>query len=159
MLYGRDMRHRTHAPITEIAELTREECLRLLSSQEFGRLAVNMGVGPPLIRPVNYVFDQPTQSVMFRSASGSKLHALLRSAAATFEIDGVNRGSQTGWSVIIHGAASEVTSPVDISRLDRLGLKPWAPGPKPHWVQIRARTVSGRRIVLPDGAVPGRYLG
>jgi nitroimidazol reductase NimA-like FMN-containing flavoprotein (pyridoxamine 5'-phosphate oxidase superfamily) len=153
------MRHRAHPAHSEIVELTRDECLRLLTSQDFGRVVVNIGEGPPVIRPVNYVFDQPTQSVVFRSAPGSKLHALRHSDTAAFEIDGVDEDSQTGWSVIIHGVASEVTNPVEISRLDRLGLEPWAPGPKPRWVQIRAHTVSGRRIALPHGAVPGRYLG
>ncbi len=80
-------------------ELPREECLRLLASQSFGRLGVNLGEGPPVIRPVNYLFDQPSQSVVFRTASGSQFHALLRSADAAFEIDGIDEGSRTSWSV------------------------------------------------------------
>jgi len=34
---------------------------------------------------------------------GSKFHALLRSADAAFEIDGIDEGSRTGWSVIMRG--------------------------------------------------------
>ena len=55
-----------------------------------------MGNGPPVIRPVNYVFDQPSQSVVFRTALGSKFHALLKSADSAFEIDGVDEASRTG---------------------------------------------------------------
>ena len=106
----------------EILKLSREECLDLLAAHRFGRLAVCTGSGPPLIRPVNYSFDKPTQSVVFRTATGSKFHALIRSAQASFEIDGIDRGSRTGWSVIIHGVTDEVTNTSEIHRLDATGL-------------------------------------
>ena len=147
------------APATEMLDLSREECLKLLASHSFGRLAVNTGKGPPVIRPVNYVFDKASQSVVFRTAPGSKFHALLHSAEAAFEIDGLDEGSRTGWSVILHGVADEFTNPSEVRRLDRLGLEPWAPGPKRHWMHVRAWTVSGRRIVLADNPGPGYYLG
>lgn len=131
---------------SEMLVVSREECLRLLRSNSFGRLAVAMDT--PVIRPVNYIFDEPSQSVVFRSAEGSKFHALLLSGNAAFEIDGIDPGSRTGWSVIIVGVTEEVTNPSEVGRLDGLGLKPWAPGPKPHWMRIRAWTISGRRIVL-----------
>jgi hypothetical protein len=142
-------------PATEMLDLSREECLRLLAEHSFGRLAVNMGKGPPVIRPVNYLFDEPSQSVVFRTGFGSKFHALLQSADAAFEIDGIDEGSRTGWSVIMHGVTDEITKPLDVQRLDGLGIKPWAPGNKSHWVHIRAWTVSGRRIVLAADRVPG----
>jgi uncharacterized protein len=137
-----------------MVELSREECLELLASHRFGRLAVILNNATPIIRPVNYVFDPRSQSVVFLTARGSKLHALLHAAKAAFEIDGVDETNRTGWSVIIEGVTAEVTVPRDIGRLKRLGLEHWAPGPKPHWVQIRARTVAGRRIVATDGASP-----
>ena len=146
------------ARATEMLELSREECLRLLACHHFGRLAVNMGDGP-VIRPVNYLFDERSQSVVFRTAPGSKFHALLHSANAAFEIDGIDESSRTGWSVIIRGVTDEVTNPSEVWRLDRLGLEPWAPGPKRHWMHIRAWTVAGRRIVLGDESLPGYYLG
>ena len=129
-------------------ELSREECLDLLASHQFGRLAVCTGSGPPLIRPVNYRFDDPSQSVVFRTAPGSKFHALLGSTQAAFEIDGIDDRSHTGWSVIIHGVTDEVASRSEIRRLDGVGLEVWAPGHRPHWFHIRAWTVSGRRIVV-----------
>lgn len=139
-------------------ELSREECLELLASHHFGRLAVVMPNGSPVIRPVNYVFDRRSQSVVVRTARGSKFHALLRASKAAFEIDGIDEGSRTGWSVIIEGVTAEIKTPSDIGRLNRLGLQPWAPGAKPHWVQIRAWTVSGRRIVLAENEAPGHDL-
>jgi uncharacterized protein len=126
-------------------DLSRDECLELLAATGVGRLAV-AGKDAPVIRPVNYAFDQPSQSVVFRTAPGSKFYALLRQHTAAFEVDGVDRETRTGWSVIIVGATEEVTSASDVRRLDALGLQQWGPGEKAHWVRIRAWTVSGRRI-------------
>jgi uncharacterized protein len=139
----------------DMLDLPREECLRLLASHSFGRLAVSMGDRAPVLRPVNYGFDEPSQSVVFRTAVGSGFHALLRSAEATFEIDGVEEHARAGWSVIMSGVADEVTDPDEVSRLDGLDLDSWAPGHKAHWMRIRALTVSGRRIVLPPEEVLG----
>jgi nitroimidazol reductase NimA-like FMN-containing flavoprotein (pyridoxamine 5'-phosphate oxidase superfamily) len=136
-------------PDSEMVILPRDECLRLLASHSFGRLAVAMDA--PVIRPVNYLFDEPSQSVVFRTATGSKFHALLMAANAAFEIDGIDPGSRTGWSVIIVGMTEEITNPSEVRRLDALGLEPWAPGRKPRWMRIRAWTVSGRRIILTSG--------
>ncbi len=125
--------------------LSREECLRLLASNSFGRLAV--ATESPLIRPVNYVFDERSQSVVFRTADGSKFHAMLVSRNAAFEIDGIDQDSRTGWSVIIAGMTEEIISPSEVRHLERLGLENWTPGHKAHWMRIRAWTVTGRRIV------------
>jgi uncharacterized protein len=133
-------------PTSELLVLPREECLRLLASQRFGRLAVSMDT--PVIRPVNYVFDERSQSVAFLTADGSKFHAMLMNGNAAFEIDGIDPDSRTGWSVIVVGMTEEVTSPSELRRLDALGLETWIPGRKAHWMRIRAWTVSGRRIVL-----------
>jgi len=72
---------------------------------------------------------------------------------------GIDESSRAGWSVIIRGVTDQVTNPTEVRRLNRLGLEPWAPGPKRHWMHIRAWTVAGRRIVLGDESFPGYYLG
>ncbi len=130
----------------ELRELSRAECLELLATCRFGRVAVCTGDGAPVVRPVNYVFDGPSQSVVFRTAPGSKLHALTRSAKAAFEIDDARPEQRTGWSVIIVGVTEEVGNASEIRRLESIGVDPWGPGEKAHWVRIRAWTVSGRRI-------------
>lgn len=127
--------------------LEREECLQLLAGTSFGRLAVSLGEGVPVIRPVNYVFDAPSQSVVFRTGEGSKFHALLRAPRdVAFEIDAHDPEFHSGWSVIIMGVAREVTSASEIARLERIGVDTYTPTGKGHWIQITARTVSGRRI-------------
>ena len=133
----------------ETAVLPVEECLELLERGHFGRLAVVIGEGPPVIRPVNYAFDRGTRSIAIRTAAGSKLVALLTSARAVFEIDEVDVDAHTGWSVIVAGVCDEVTSPAAIERLERLGLEPWAPGERARWITIHAGSVSGLAIVAP----------
>lgn len=131
---------------TELLELSREECLQLLAEHRFGRLAVNIGKGPPVVRPVNYVFDSRLQSIVFKTAAGSKFYALLGSTEAVFEIDGIDETDRIGWSVLMQGITEEITQVAEIRRLEELGLETWAPGYKSHWFHIRAWTVSGRRI-------------
>jgi uncharacterized protein len=141
---------------TEMLKLARPECLRLLAEGVVGRIAVNAPHWPqPVIRPVNYVFDEPSQSVLIRSGFGSKLYALIRSVRAAFEIDGTDPVGRVGWSVIIHGVTEEITNPAELRRIEGLGFEPWAPGHKGHWIRIRANTVSGRRIVAAADDVPG----
>lgn len=134
---------------TEMLELTRAECLRLLAATGFGRIVISVpDWDRPVIRPVNYVFDEPSQSVLIRSAPGTKLHAVLRSPGAVFEIDGAHSDGRVGWSVIVNGEAEEITNQAERRRVEQHDLEPLAPGYKGHWIRIRINTVSGRRIAF-----------
>jgi hypothetical protein len=122
----------------QMLELDRSECLDLLASASIGRIAVTVpDWAQPVIRPVNYLFDKSSQSVLIRSGIDSKLHAVMRSANAAFEVDETDPANRIGWSVIIHGVCEEITTP----------SAPWAPGHKGRWIRIRTNTVSGRRLV------------
>ena len=69
-------------PTIQLVELDRAECLQLLAATNLGRLAVNAPGGlAPVIRPVNYVFDANSNSVVFRSAGGSKFARIVLSTA------------------------------------------------------------------------------
>ena len=59
--------------MTDITELPHDECIELLAQTGFGRLAVSPPDWrtPPVIRPVNYVFDRSSQSIVLRTARGS----------------------------------------------------------------------------------------
>jgi nitroimidazol reductase NimA-like FMN-containing flavoprotein (pyridoxamine 5'-phosphate oxidase superfamily) len=130
-----------------LAELSRDECLELLGGAVIGRVVVALGASRrPVIRPVNYAFDPPSQSVVFRSAPGTKLHALLHAAEACFEVDAFDPDNRTGWSVIIQGVTEPVTAPAEVRRLESLTLHSWLTGTTGQLIRIRARTVSGRRL-------------
>lgn len=134
------------SPDSTLLTLDRAECLRLLAASHVGRVAVATGTIEPVIRPVNYVFDDRSQCVVFRTSAGSKLHALLMGRRAAFEVDELDHRTRTGWSVIVVGIVEEVTQPIELRRLEKLGLDVWAPGDPARWVRVRAYRVSGRRI-------------
>jgi nitroimidazol reductase NimA-like FMN-containing flavoprotein (pyridoxamine 5'-phosphate oxidase superfamily) len=134
-----------------IEVLDREECLRLLASGTVGRLAVNLRSDVPMIRPVNYIFDERTQSILFRSDFGSKLQGIIMSSKAAFEVDRIDEVRRTAWSVIVTGAVEKVSNHLELERFAALGLTPWGPGEKPHWARIRVWTVTGRRITSSEG--------
>ena len=116
-----------------------------MATQDVGRLVVVDG-GRPLIFPVNYALDGDTP--VFRTASGTKLWASTGSSVA-FEVDHVDSETKTGWSVIVHGTAHEVTAfdPSDLQyRVAGLPVLPWTPGDKPSVVRIEPRLITGRRI-------------
>lgn len=136
--------------MVELQDLDRSECVRLLAAHRFGRLAVNVPGQPPMIRPINYLFDEHSQAIVFRTGEGSKRQRLLASRHAALEIDDIDLAGRTGWSVVMRGLAEEVTDPFELRRLERAPLDPWAPGPKPHWIRIRALTLTGRRIAAPE---------
>jgi nitroimidazol reductase NimA-like FMN-containing flavoprotein (pyridoxamine 5'-phosphate oxidase superfamily) len=126
--------------------LFEDECLRLLATQEVGRLAVMEGGYGPLIVPVNYVLDGG--AVVFLTDSGTKLRGATRAPVA-FEVDHLDPCTRSGWSVVARGLAHEIsgTAREDLRRrLAAVSFQPWAPGDKPYAVRIAATTVTGRRI-------------
>lgn len=132
--------------VVETAALSADECIARLQAASVGRVAVVIGGGAPVIRPVNFTFDPSARTIAFRTGRGSKLFALLTAPTATFEIDGIDLKDHTGWSVIVTGPAEAVTSRGAIEHLERLGLDTWTPGEQQHWIQIHAFSVTGRRI-------------
>jgi uncharacterized protein len=127
-------------------ELTDTECRRLLAERHLGRLALTDPDGP-VVFPVNYALHEG--AVVFRTDPGSKLDAIAGGATVAFEVDAVDEGSRTGWSVVVRGRAAEVSEPADLDRLHGLPLYPWAPGAKARYVRIRPVSVTGRRIAMP----------
>lgn len=135
-----------------LVDLSREECLRLLGTAAVGRVVVLTAAQTPVIRPVNFVFDERSQSVVFRCSGGTKLISLLGAARAWFEVDEIDPARRTGWSVIIAGVTEPVTQRHEVARLERLSLHSWVSGSDAHWIRVRARVVSGRRIEAPTSS-------
>jgi nitroimidazol reductase NimA-like FMN-containing flavoprotein (pyridoxamine 5'-phosphate oxidase superfamily) len=125
--------------------LSRDECLQRLREHNVGRLAV-VAAGRPEIFPVNYVLDG--EAVVFRTDEGTKLTAAERSMVA-FGIDEIDPATRSGWSVVVHGRAEEMSTfdgPVRERSLRELGVDPWAGGEKRHWVRIEPLSITGRRV-------------
>jgi nitroimidazol reductase NimA-like FMN-containing flavoprotein (pyridoxamine 5'-phosphate oxidase superfamily) len=134
--------------------ITEAECRRLLAEQEFGRVAF-IDHGFPVVLPVNFVIDG--NEIAIRTDLGAKFDQVPLHRVA-FEVDSVERWSQTGWSVLVQGFGQDVTDAVGVRYEDlrRRGVATWPPGAKRQWVTIQIERISGRRIVtrtLPS-AVP-----
>ncbi len=63
----------------------------------------------PVILPVRYALMGET--VVFRTAPGSKLAAAMRRSVVAFEADRCDPCGNWGWSVLVQGVASEVSDP------------------------------------------------
>ena len=128
---------------SDLAELTRADCLRLLSTAPIGRIAVITADGLPMVVPVNFVLDGET--ILFKTDPGTKVDALRRHPVA-FQADHFDTDTRRGWSVLVQGIAHEV-APDEVGRMT---LQPWVPGERRQWVRVVPRFVTGRRIGPPD---------
>lgn len=137
-------------PVTAEDEVLADAaCWQLLRSVDLGRLALASSHGLEIF-PVNFVVDRGT--IVFRTATGSKLTWLTRSPDVAFEADGAEAGRDTGgeavmWSVVVKGTASKVEARHDVLDLFGVELRPWHASTKPYFVRLEPRTVSGRRFV------------
>jgi nitroimidazol reductase NimA-like FMN-containing flavoprotein (pyridoxamine 5'-phosphate oxidase superfamily) len=121
----------------------REECDALLGSQRVGR--VGLCGARPGVFPVLYALLDG--DVVFRTAPGEKLIAAVLEREVVFEVDDFSTGASTGWSINVLGVASEIEHPAELGQARALDLPPWAGDARDRYVRIRAREVSGRRIV------------
>ena len=104
------------ATLTYVIEIPPDECARLLASSSLGRLGVVVA-GRPEIFPVNHVYDRASGCIVFPTNDRTKLHAALDWPWVAFEVDGVDDGGASGWSVLVVGRAEEITDPEEIARL------------------------------------------
>jgi hypothetical protein len=125
----------------ELLELDRATCLALLMTQHVGRL-VTSGT-PPAIRVLNYTAFEHV--VMFRSDPGPNVDAII-DTPVVFEADMIDARTRSGWSVVVHGVARDVSDHLDGFALAGARVEPWVAGPKNRWVGITIEQVTGRRL-------------
>jgi hypothetical protein len=125
----------------ELGVLSREECVRLLSTRTVGRFVYVARIGVPDVVPVTYVLHG--DEVLFCSGTGPKLQAAQRRDRIAFEVDEFDETQRSGWSVVVHGRAE----PVAFGRAAQGPLPvPWAAGPRGHVVRIVPTRITGRRL-------------
>lgn len=134
----------TTAPATRRLEtLGPADCLRLLASRYLGRIAYVEDDRPHII-PLNYLVDG--DGVIIRMDYGGAFESIVASPGVAFEVDHADFAYHSGWSVVAHGTAEEVTEPAEIERLRLLPLRPWAPGDRSHYIRLTLSALTGRRI-------------
>lgn len=126
-----------------ISVLEEDTAWGYLAGAEVGRIATSKSDVPEIF-PVNFALDG--ESVVFRSAAGTKLDELTSNASVVFEADGWDGNG--GWSVIIHGKAEVITGEDELARADKMPLRPWIDTDKPNFVRIVPDAISGRTFVF-----------
>ncbi|WP_312676290.1 pyridoxamine 5'-phosphate oxidase family protein [Microbacterium sp.] len=130
--------------------LTDDECWDRLAEQQLGRLVTHVGDVLDIF-PVNYTVDG--ESLVFRTAEGSKLTELTINDQVLFEVDEYT--DTDAWSVVVRGTARRLDTPEEVRAADELPLRPWIPTLKYNYVRITATSLSGRDIER--GEEPDRY--
>jgi nitroimidazol reductase NimA-like FMN-containing flavoprotein (pyridoxamine 5'-phosphate oxidase superfamily) len=88
----------------QFRELPEAECLELLQTKQFGRVAYHDH--GPVVLSVKYVIDEGT--VLFRTSPHSALAQHMRATHAAFQVDVIDDETDAVWSVLIRGRATYV---------------------------------------------------
>ena len=125
-----------------IGMMTTEQCWDMLRANEFGRLAYHLA-GEVHLTPINYAVEHDT--LLFRTAEGSKLLGVEMNPDVAFEIDEVDE--HRARSVILRGVARHLGEDEE-HRVENLPLRPWVSGLRYDVVEIRPTGISGRSFEL-----------
>ncbi|MCL8026406.1 pyridoxamine 5'-phosphate oxidase family protein [Nocardioides bruguierae] len=125
-----------------LVEMDAEECWRLIEGTQVGRLAWNAPDGPTVL-PVNIAVDGT--SITFRTASTSSLTAQVDDSPVALEVDAIDEGYRTGWSVLVRGTASASFDAGAVT-----SAEPWLEGARPVTVTVRPRSITGRFLGVTD---------
>ena len=110
-------------------EVSREECVKILTEEKRAVLAVNGDNGYPYAVPVNFYYDSETDKIYFHCAkAGHKLDAMLADDKVCFTV--YNTGYQKeDWSyhvtsVIVFGRAKVMTDEAEMrEKIKKFGMK------------------------------------
>lgn len=122
---------------TEI--LTEDDCWELLRTECIGRVAVAIE-GQVDVFPVNYGLDG--DGILFRTNAGRKMTGTSTREIA-FEVDDIDPIAKSGWSVVIHGEARDITR---YDGLERQGAARSWTGSKDFLIRIAPSSITGRRV-------------
>ena len=126
-----------------LRELSRDECFTLMASEPVGRIIYTRRA-LPAVELVNFAVDHG--DIVLRTDRSGKLAAAARGAVVAFEVDRLDPGHRSGWSVTAIGQAREVTDPGEMARLRDLSLISWAPGTREHFIRISPQLLNGRYL-------------
>ncbi len=133
-----------------VSRLSEHECWDRLQTQQLGRLVTHVGEVLDVF-PVNYVVDDET--IVFRTAEGSKLFELTVNDEVLFEVD--DHSGTNAWSVVVRGHAHRLATSAEVQAADGLPLRPWIPTLKYNYVRVAPTSLTGRAFVI--GPEPDRY--
>jgi nitroimidazol reductase NimA-like FMN-containing flavoprotein (pyridoxamine 5'-phosphate oxidase superfamily) len=125
-----------------VGVMTTDECWGMLRANEFGRLAFHLA-GEVHLAPINYAVDHDT--LLFRTAEGSKLLGVVMNPDVAFEIDEFH--DEHARSVVVRGVARRLEED-EAHRAEQVPLRPWIPTLKYDVVEIHPTEITGREFDL-----------
>jgi len=128
---------------SDLEQLSRDECLRLMASVSVGRIVYTRRA-LPAVELVNFALDHG--DIIIRTDSGGKLAVAIQHSVVAFEVDRLDADQRAGWSVTAIGQSREVTDPADIARLRKMSLSSWALGMRDYFIRISPEILNGRRL-------------
>jgi nitroimidazol reductase NimA-like FMN-containing flavoprotein (pyridoxamine 5'-phosphate oxidase superfamily) len=131
---------------SNFTELSRSECEKLLAERSVGRVGISAPTGPQIF-PVTYAYYAKT--IVFRTSPYGVLSSLERHTRVAFEIDDIDEERESGWSVLVMGAAEKVTQRYTVSTLWKEGPVPWASGTRNLFIAITPDSITGRAVGAP----------
>jgi hypothetical protein len=123
-------------PVTELSDSASWD---LLQRASFGHLGVSLD-GRPGIFPVDFRVDH--ESIVFRTAGGTKLAELLANPRVAFEVD--DRTELGTWSVVVNGIAGVIDDEAGREAADMLNFPDWIPIEVYVYVRIVPSDIRGR---------------
>ncbi|TDC73683.1 pyridoxamine 5'-phosphate oxidase family protein [Streptomyces hainanensis] len=124
-------------------EISGSEALWLLAGAMLGRLIFTQRE-TTVVRPAWHVWEYS------RLALRSPVRAASLPETVTYHVDEANAHTGTGWMVTVSGPIEAITDPHEAAHY-RGNLSGWTHGPHDALLRIRARTVSGFRLVQAAG--------
>jgi Pyridoxamine 5'-phosphate oxidase len=129
---------------SRLVDLERSTCLALLGGVDVGRLGVVDDDGSPVVLPVSYalVVAAGDVAVAVRTRPGNVLDRPGRPAC--LEIDGVDPGHDSGWSVLVRGLLRPIEPGTSIDPHPLLDER------RDAWLLLEPTAITGRRLVAPE---------
>jgi nitroimidazol reductase NimA-like FMN-containing flavoprotein (pyridoxamine 5'-phosphate oxidase superfamily) len=124
--------------------MTEQEATDLLSTHEVGRIAWQTVEGP-VIFPVAYAFDKGV--LVFRTAEQGVLAELAAERLVAFQIDEIDVGAASGWSVLVRATSSRLADSGEDGTPQTPLPVPWATGERDLVIQLDPLAISGRVVV------------
>jgi uncharacterized protein len=132
----------SHIQVDALDALTEAECRTLLATRSFGRVGVTSG-GLPVILPVRYVYAD--DAITFRTGGGTKLRAAVSGDVLAFEVDTYDTETSVGWSVLVLGRATVLTTEHEHDGLPTIETM-HGHEPRNHYVRLHCELLTGRRL-------------
>lgn len=127
-----------------LAHLDAGECWRLVGDHGVGRVVC---AGDASTQVVPTAYDAVNGTAYFRALTFGELARRVDGRATSLQVDDLDRGMLTGWSVVMTGTAHRVEDATTVASLWGLGRpRAWFPGAQTQWIALPVDTVRGQRV-------------